>query len=449
MNASSQQDEPSGSGTTAVDSAGRLFYGWRIVSVSFVALFISVGFSFYSYGAFFKALAAEFGGSRLGISLGQTLMFTVTGLLAPFLGRQVDHRSIRNLMTFGAVLVAVGFVLISRITSLWQFYLVYGTVLAVGLAFMGQLPTSALVANWFVRRRGMALGIATMGVSMSGVIMAPAATWLIEHIGWRNAFVLYGAVTLVVIVPAVWTTVVNRPEDLGQFPDGGPEPPSPERKLREIVTPLASGEPPLEPPVDLSPSGPSLVRDRNFWVIASAVALNFCANGAILTHLIPHVTDQGFPATRAALVLSAAAALGVVGKVIFGWVADHVDLRLALGLATSFQVVAVVGLLVIGEQPSYRALLITGAIFGLGMGGLVPLWGSMVGAAFGRRSFGRAMGLMSPVMIPIQILGVPFAGFVFDRTGSYTPAFATFVVIYIAAIVVTAFLKVPHRELRS
>lgn len=189
-----------------------------------------------------------------------------------------------------------------------------------------------------------------------------------------------------------------------------------------------------------------LHRDRNFWVIAIAVALNFCGNGAILTHMIPHATDLGFTAADAALILSVAAGVGALGKLVFGWIADHADLRFAMWLATGLQTVSLLLLLALLDTSSYAALMFAVGVFGLGMGGIVPLWGSLVGAAFGRRNFGRAMGLMSPVMLPIQLWGIPFAGWAFDRFGSYRIAFTTFLALYLGAMGMMFLLRLPARD---
>jgi len=436
---------PRGSDNT---SGAADFDGWRIVSVAFLCLFVSVGFSFYSYGALFKALVDEFGGSRLGVSLGSSVLFAVTGLLAPFLGHQIDHRSIRKMMALGAVVTAVGFASVSLIGALWQFYFVFGSLVAVGLALMGQLPASALVSNWFVRRRGMALGVSSMGVSLSGLVMAPLATWLVAVVGWRGTFLVFAGVTLVVVLPVTLIFIVDRPEDLGQLPDGRRRPPTSEQVVREPVLPLSSGEPMLELPTEDvgEERARRLHRDRNFWVIAIAVALNFCGNGAILTHMIPHATDLGFTAVDAALILSVAAGVGALGKLVFGWIADHADLRFAMWLATGLQTVSLLLLLALLDTSSYAALMFAVGVFGLGMGGIVPLWGSLVGAAFGRRNFGRAMGLMSPVMLPIQLWGIPFAGWAFDRFGSYRIAFTTFLALYLGAMGMMFLLRLPARD---
>ena len=178
-------------------------------------------------------------------------------------------------------------------------------------------------------------------------------------------------------------------------------------------------------------------------MIAVAIALNSCTNGAMLTHIIPHATDIGFEPLAAAWVLSCIAGFGVVGKVLFGWAVDRIDKRMALWCATGLQGLGV-ALILNAEQ--YPLLLLSGAVYGLGMGGMVPLSGALIGAAFGRERVGRAIGAMNPVMLPIRVLGIPYAGWIYDRTGSYDIAFLTFIGLCCASILVLAFLRLPAIE---
>lgn len=426
-----------------------MYHGWKIVAVAFLTLFVSVGFGFYSFGAFFKALADDLGGSRFGVGLGLSVFTATSGLLGPLLGRALERGSIRNVMTTGTLLLCAGFLALSRVGSLGQLYVALAA-LAVGAALIGSLPSSTLVANWFERRRGTALGIATMGISISGVVMAPTATALIQRIGWRASLVVYAGLAAVMVLPVVRAVVVNRPEDLGLRPDGdepGERRPARRRGRRATGTaakvagelPATGGTyAPSPPPQPLRVA--AALRQRAFWVIALVVSLNFCANGALLTHLIPHATDLGYPPARAALLLSVVAGFGALGKVLFGWVSDHFDVRGAMALSSALQATGVLGVL---RVEGYGWLLLAGAVYGLGMGGLVPLWGSMIGAVFGRLAFGRVMGAMSPFILPLQVSGVPYAGWVFDTTGRYAPAFGTFVGLYLASIGVLALLRLP------
>ncbi len=404
------------------------FYGWRIVAVAFVVDFVAVGFWFYSYGVFFKSIAAELeGGSRFGVSLGLTVSGTVGAVIAPWLGRALDHRSIKRFMLAGTLLVVSGFSLLSLVAVKWQFYLILATFFGFGMSSMGGLASSKLVANWFETRRGTALGVATVGVSLSGLAMPIVATWLVANLGWRGSFRVYALLTLLIVLPLVLRYVVNRPEDVGLRPDG---------------------DAPVEPvgpvPLERAWRTREIARDRNFWVIALSFGLAFSALSSILTHLVPYATDLGVASYRAAWILSVSAGAGAVGKMVFGWLADRVDPRIAVWISFGAQIA---GLLLIMSGEGFAELLAAGAAFGFGMGGVVPLNGTVTGAAFGRLSFGKATGLLRPAQLPIHMAGAPMAGWIFDRTGSYDTAFQIFLGFYVAACLTVAALRVaPARS---
>lgn len=409
-----------------------MFFGWRMVAVSFLTNFISVGFVFYSYGVFFKALSNEFGGSRLGVSLGLTCANATAAVLSPAVGRWLDRGGIRISMAVGAALMGLAFIIGAAITALWQFYLVFGLVMGTGVCLLGALPSSTLIANWFVSRRGAALGLATIGVSLSGVLMPPIGTALIARYGFRVTFLIYATAALGLVVPAILRWVVARPEDMGKAPYGIALP-------AEDDPHGAAGAAAYE----ASAPAPSPMGQRNFWLIAAITGLNFCTLGAVLTHAVPHVTDLGYSAQQAAWVLSTMATAGACGKPLFGAVTDRVDKRAAFLLSTGLQLVGL-GLFV--RSDAYQALLLGGAVFGLGMGGVVPLHGALIGATFGRRAFGRVMGTMTPVMTPLSMTGVPLAGYLFDRTGSYDLAFHGLMGAYVVAIALLSLLRLPAVE---
>jgi MFS family permease len=406
-----------------------MFFGWRMVALAFLTNFISVGFGFYSYGVFFKALAAEFGGSRLAVSLGLNSLPVMSALAAPFVGRLLDRGLTRKVMTAGAVLLGAGFVLASRISALWQFYAIFGLLMGTGVCMLGGLASSTLVANWFVARRGAALGLAAMGISVSGVVMPLVGTALMGLFGWRATLLAYAAIALVLVAPAVFVWVVHRPEDLGQAPDGR--------------TPFVSHAAARALAQEEDNGAMAILGQRNFWVIAAVIALNFSALGAVLTHAVPHATDLGFSAAAAALVLSVTAGAGAIGKPLFGALADRVDKRAALWGAAGLQLVGIEWLL---YAHTYPALLCAGAIFGFGMGGVVPLQGALVGAAFGRHAFGRVMGMLSPAMMPLNVIGSPFAGWVHDTTGSYAIAFQVFAAMFALSMFVLILIRLPAVE---
>ncbi|MGA0838429.1 MAG: MFS transporter [Pseudomonadales bacterium] len=421
------------------------FRGWDMVAVAFFVDFVAVGFFFYSYGVFFKAIAAEFGGSRLGVALGITTTTTVGAIAAPLIGAALDRFPLKRVIAVGTLCMAAGFLALSQVQTPLQFYLALGTFIGVGAASMGGLATAKLVANWFTRRRGMALGIAATGISASGVVMPFVSAAIIETWGWRHGFLLYGAFTLFVVLPIVLRLVISRPEDAGSLPDGpfriganAPTMPAVTAKgpgpwLRQRLLPATRP--------DFSPSTAPLLKERNFWVLASVMGLLFCCQSATLTHMVPRLTDAGVSLTQASLMMSVCAGLGMLGKLSFGWLADWWRARRAIWFTIVCQVA---GQLLMFRDHDPLIFALGAGIFGFGMGGAVPLQGAVVGRFFGRERFGKALGSLRPAMFPLQIVGVPLAGWIFDTTGSYQPAFITFVVIYlVAALLATQFRE--HR----
>ena len=390
---------------------GNRFLGWRMVGVAFFVDFIAVGFFFYSYGVFFKAIAVEFGDSRLGVAVGITLTQGVGAILAPILGRALDRYPLKLIMAIGALSMGTGFLLLGVSSTALQFYLILSIFVGFGAGAMGQLATSKLVSNWFVLKRGMALGIAATGISLSGVIMPNISAALITNYGWREGFLFYGAVTIILVVPLVLKFVISKPEEIGQLPDG-------ETEISRLPTP----KPPLKTREFLT--------DRNFWMLVMVIGLLFCIQSGTLIHMVPQLTDRGYTLYSASFVASCTAGFGILGKLTFGNLVDRWNVRHALWLGIGSQIL---GQLIMLLLPGYTPFLIGACFFGFGMGGVVPMQGAVVGAAFGRASFGRVLGAMRPPMAVIHLAGVPFAGWIYDTTGDYTVAFTTFIVLYLFA----------------
>jgi MFS family permease len=396
-----------------------------MVAVAFFVDFISVGFFFYSFGIYYPAIAADFHGSSFAVALGISVSNFVGGIFAPWVGRALDQYSLKRAMLLGACTVSAGFLCLSQVRAYWQYLLVLGSFFAFGLGLMGGMASAKLVSNWFVRRRGTALGVATMGVSLSGLVMPPIATWLVAAFGWRSGFAVYALAILAIVVPVVALFVVTRPEDVGQQPDGG--------------TPPTPGGAPAAPEVAWDTL--DLLRARNFWVIALPFAAVFSSLSSILIHVVRYANDVGIHGYAAGWILSLSAGAGVPGKVVFGRLTDTLDPRIAVWLSFGTQIAGLL-LMMLG---GYAWLLVGGAIFGFGMGGVVPLQSAVAGHAFGRLSFGKVMGLMRPVQVPLHALGVPLAAWIRDATGSFALAFQIFLAVYVASALAIGALRLPPR----
>ncbi len=396
----------------------------------FVTHCLNVGSVFYSFGVFFHPLSVAFGWTRTQTSWGFSLAAVLGSLYASMAGRIVDRHGPRPAQLFGLVMLSVGFLFLSGIQSLTQYYLGMGLLVALGSAALGPVSSNTAVARWFVRRRGTALGIATAGISMGGVIFVPLTQWLIDHLGWRHSFVALAVIVAVTGLPPVALWMRRSPESMGLLPDGEPMRPSVEIGLAERD-------------LELSVTPSEAVRSREFWLIAFAFGLTVSGLSAVLIHQIPYLLDQGVSPTVASWVLGGTAAVGVVGKLGFGSLIDRGDQRRIILVCFALQALGV-SLLFFARSPIVLGAYVL--LYGYAMGGNATLQATMVGECFGRTHYGAIAGRMSPVIVTLQALGVPFVGWVHDRTGSYRIAFVTVLVTTLVAAVAVTGIR-PRRPL--
>jgi MFS family permease len=387
----------------------------------------SVGFTPYAFPLFLKPVALEFDASRSSIAWGYSGLAVAMAALGPFLGRALDRRSIRGILCAGVLLMALGFALITVAPQLWLAGLLFAAVVGCGAMAAGPLSASKLVANWFLRRRGLALGISATGTSIGGFAFPPLLTLAIERFGWRGALLAMATALLCVALPIVAIAVVGRPEERGQGPDGDP-PLTPGQRGAVAATPVHGFR--------------ELLRDRNFLAITLAIGSVFAILGGLLTNLHAYATDLGISAERASLLLSSFSAFGIVGKLGFGAIADRWDKRALVWIAMSMLSIFLGVLL---ARPSYAWLAAGSAIGGLAIGGFLPLWGALIADCFGREGFGRVMGLMGPLMLPLNISALQLAPWSFDATGSYQVALRLFLGWLAIAAGALAFVRVPER----
>lgn len=387
--------------------ASPIFYGWRIVAVAFLTHCITTGIVFYSFGVFLNSLTQQFGWTRAQVSFGFSLVAICGAFYSPFVGRALDRFGPRPTQLVGAGAMSLGFFLLRDSNSLAQFYLLMGVVVALGSTALGPLPSNTAVANWFVRRRGRALGVSTAGISMGGVVFVPLTQFLIDHYGWRDAFALLGLFVLVVAVPPVALFMRRSPESMGLRPDGATPP----------TSGVGAG---ILDEIERSWTPAQALAHRNFWLIAAAFALTVMGLSATLLHLIVFLRDRGISAEHAAWVLGATAGVGVVGKLGFGALLDRFAQRRVIMWCFGLQALGV--LLLIGTRGPLSLWLYV-LVYGFAMGGNATLQATILGECFGRLYYGAIAGRMNPFIVLVQALSIPAAGAIRDSFGSYVPAF--------------------------
>src|SRR6185369_14904297 len=212
-----------GHNARSVSTQRRTYQGWRIVAVAFLTHCLNVGCVFYTFGVSFTPLIAEFGWTRAQISWGFSSVSIVGAFYAPFVGRLVDRFGPRPSQLGGAIVLGATFMLLSRVQSLPQYYALMALCVSLGSTLLGPIPSNSAVAGWFLRRRGRALGLATAGISMGGVVFVPLSQALIDHLGWRRAFVALGATVIVVGLAPVALLMRKPPRQLPPIERGGGE----------------------------------------------------------------------------------------------------------------------------------------------------------------------------------------------------------------------------------
>ncbi len=392
------------------------FFGWWQVLVALLVQAVATGTIAYSYSVVVVPLAGEFESSRMSLMLGITAMTLVGGLLSPWLGASIDRFSLKRMMLLSACSLGFGFFALSLINGIWQMPFIYGVFMSISSVILGPLSASTLLARWFSKKRGLAMGLAATGTSIGGFLFPPLLQFLIDSFEWRTAFQLLAGAILLILVPLITLVACDWPAQKNLFPDGGD---------------AASEQNPNSANTPSYDSAAAIMRERNFWAIAAVMGILFSTYTMLLSNLAPFAIGSGASPEQAARLISIIAIMGLIGKLLFGTIADRIDLRFGLGGTASLLVIAL--LCYLGND-NFNLLLAGSAFAGLATGGMLPVWGSIMAQAFGINNYGRVMGLMNPVTMPLVILSPPLAGAIYDRTGSYQITFILFSALLAVAI---------------
>lgn len=412
----------------------RVFYGWWIVLGSGITLVFSSGVGFYSHGAILDPLRIHYGWSKGAISTALTMYFAASGILGMVVGEAIDRYGSKPLLILGSIITGIGFFLLSRITQLWQLFGVY-LFLAVGTSCASPITITTLIGNWFVLKRGMAMGLAMSGLSLGGMIMVPFTVYLISHGGLRTALPILGGLFCLVIIPIALFLIKQRPADVGQFPDGQRKAPLFLNSLgrRISVTPQVRVWTRVE-----------AMRTTAFWAIVIAFWLAMTGQLAFLVHQVSFLSLSLGPA-GAARAVSVTTGASIIGRLFLGSIADRFDKRFVTISCFLLQGIAV---LFMARSHQVAVLYLGTFAFGLTMGGIFMMQSLLVSDCFGMVSFGTIIGFSGLFTQLGAAFGPTIAGLIFDATHEYRIAFTIFGITSLSAII-AAFFARPPKPLRG
>jgi len=378
----------------------------------------------YAFGIFFKPVMNEFGWSRGAVSFAFTMLYLVQGLFQPVAGRFTDRYGPRKVIIAGALIAGLGFALLGFTHSLWHYYLYYGIV-GIGLAALGLVPMSSLISSWFTQRTGTALGIATTGIGVGGIILSPViGTYLIPSFGWRPSFFILAILIWLVTVPVALFVIRDRPP-ASLLPQTGP--------LPETAEP---------PPSDSVPWTLKMaLKTSTFWLVVAGFLLSNFAWIGIFQHQVNHFTDIGLGTAVAATSLSLVGLGSTFGKIGFGFLSDRLQPRYCAAISFAFQTV---GIIVLLYAKSNALVFLYAILMGIGAGGWAPLMPMLVTVNFGAASFGIILGMMRMAQNLGTILGPLIAGFAYDATHTYNLIFLVYLALVAIAIPAILFARRPE-----
>ncbi len=406
-------------------SGNRLFYGWIIVGFTFIVQFVTIGLCYYAFSVYLKPLSENLGVDRFEISLALSIQVIVVGLLSPVAGRLFAQKPLKPLLFLGAGCLATSFLGLSQITSLWQLYVLFGGLAGIGMVFLGIIPCNLLLANWFDKHRGTAMGVSQFGITISATVLIPGVTWIILSYGWAMSFAVSGIGAILILIPLITFFAVKTPAERGEHPDG--------------IRPVTSASTP-EPTADWTFT--RAIRERDIWAITFTVGPCYMSIAAIVLSMPSHLTDLGFSAMDAGFAIAMTTLMGAIAKPVMGKLSDHMNKKLVMAIAIGLQAT---GLFLLLSATDYQAVLIAGFLFGFGYGGVAPLWGVLLATRYGRASFAQIMGANMPMLTPFNITGLPFATFIYGLYGSYVPAYATLLGGYVIAAISLALFRMTPR----
>ena len=397
-----------------------MFYGWRVVAGAFLAQLFVVGFFTYAVSLLVGPVREEFGVSLEQVMYSMTLATLLGLVLSPLAGVLIDRMPVRWLMATGGSIYGAGLYALSYADSIMSYILIFGVTVSIANAFSGSVCASAVIARWFTVNRGKAMGIAAIGTSVGGVLVpALLSAWLATG-GWRGALQYFAVAILLVMLPAIILLVRGRPADVGLEPEPSGSDAS-HGATDERVLQL-----------------PDILRNPAFWSIGLSLGLLFAAYTAILSNLTPYATGHGLSAEQASTLIMVVAIGGLAGKILFGILADSIALRTGLWIGEGLVVIA---FLILAQLPGYPVMLFACAVLGLAQGGMLPVWGAMMAQAFGLASYGRAMGLMGPIITLCVMPSFPLVGRLYDASGGYVSS----LYLFSGVALVAALLLLPLR----
>ncbi len=428
---------PPGSATTA--ARPRFYYGWWIVLGAMLAQFAAVGGGLQVAGVFLRPVTEELDWTSGQYALAGSIAFGVGGLMGFVIGPLIDRIGARPLMLVGGIAYGLALLATSRVNAPWQFILCQTVAGGFGQALSGPLVVNITLSKWFVIRRGWAIAMGSIGISMAGLIAPIGMTQAVDHLGWREGYIILGIVVAAVLIP-VALIMRRQPEDYGLLPDGrNPDAAPSATNTADLAE--------LDRDFQNSYTRAEAVRTPGVWLITIGMGFFSAAMTAVLVHGIPFMTDAGLSRTQASIGVAVAGLANLLSKFVWGWSLRRVETRVLFSGA--FLCCGVGTLLMLAGDAldgSVAVMYLGFFVWGFGFGGGVPLSEYIWARYYGRRYIGAVRSVGVPLGLVFGSSGSVAVAWYFDAYGTYTGAFIGLLGCYLAgALTILASRQPPPK----
>lgn len=417
--------------TAGLTSPRPIFWGWYVVFSSFTILVLVYG-ARYSFGVFVRPMFAEYNWPMTVISLAASINLLMYASAGIFTGWLLDRLAPKLITTIGILMTTAGFISAGFVKTPMGLYLAYGILVGLGTAGCGAVAFTAAIGKWFIKKRGIALGIASMGIGVGTMLMAPLAGYIVGKFGWRAGFLCIGG--LICLVGITFSQVFmgkDNPQHYGLLPDGDLASPDPSSK---VPASAALAKPSLKP----------VISDHRFWL------LTICNVFAVMTlmmtfvHQVAYATNNGIDKIEAAAAIGLIGITGSGGKFFFGWLSDRIN-DAKYSAALGFLIMAI-GMFLLYRSDNVIILYTFALIYGFGYGSLAPVTPYLIADRFGGQVLGSAYGLCIFFSAGVGgALGPIIGGIIFDQTGSYRPGWIINIICLLMISMLILALK-PNSE---
>jgi sugar phosphate permease len=390
----------------------RFHYAYLILFITFFVMLAAASVR-SAPQVFIRPFESEFKWDRASISFAVAISLFAFGFGGPIGGSLVDRFGPRRVMLGGLSLVALGLILLLGLTQLWQLHLLWGLVIGVGTGAVSNVLGATVVDRWFVKYRGIAVGVVGAAAATGQLIFLPLMVQLAKDQGWRSAMITLIVSVSVMVLP-VLLLMRDRPSEVQTTRIGEETATAASRRVDSLRTPLRDA-----------------IRTRDFWFLAgSFFVCGYTTNGLIGTHLLPHTLEHGFTEIESAGAIGLMGAMNIFGTLASGWLSDRYDNRKLLALYYGFRAISLLALPFVIEL---RGLLIFSILYGLDWIATVPPTVNLTAQRFGRASLGTIYGwIFCSHMIGAGIAAYA-GGFFHDILGDYHLIFISAAILGVIA----------------